>query len=179
MPSSSSSKSIRTSRGFIVAAAIGALVLTGIVTVGCTTTASNDKATTPATTSQPAAKPSMPATVTTASDVQTCLTCDKKKMPAKTVGAAVVANGVQVVNIAIEGGTYVPNTITVKAGMPVKVVFTGKAKGCLAKPTFKSLKMQVNLMSTASGTLDLGSLKPGTYKFTCGMGMNAGTITAS
>jgi len=94
-------------------------------------------------------------------------------------GAATVENGVQVVNIAIEGGTYVPNNITVKAGMPVKVVFTGKAKGCLAKPMFKSLDKKLDLTNSSTGTIDLGTVKAGAYKFTCGMGMNAGTITAS
>lgn len=153
--------------------------MSGLVASGCTTAAGEKAATAPATASQPAATPSMPATATTASDVQTCLECGTKKMPAMVKGAAAVENGVQIVNIAIEGGTYVPNTISVKAGMPVKVVFTGKAKGCLAKPTFKALGKKLDLTTAGSGTIDLGSVKAGTYEFTCGMGMNAGKITAS
>jgi plastocyanin len=171
-------KTHRSFRGLVVAAAVGALVLTGIAASGCSTAAS-EKPATPVASNQAASKPSMPATVTTASDVQTCLECGTKKMPAMAKGTATVENGVQIVNIAIEGGTYVPNTIAVKAGMPVKVVFTGKAKGCLAKPTFKALDKKLDLTTAGSGTIDLGSVKAGTYKFTCGMGMNGGTITAS
>lgn len=164
----SRSKSAQTSRRLLVAATIGALALTGILAAGCTT-APAEKTTAPAASSQPAA--------TAVSDVQVCYECDTKKMPAMVEGTAVVENGVQVVNIAIEGGTYVPSAVTVKAGMPVKVVFTGKAKGCLAKPMFKDLGKKLDLTTTGAGTIDLGTVKAGAYKFTCSMGMNAGTIT--
>lgn len=171
------SKNGKMSRKFVVAAMIGAMVLTGILATGCTK-ASAEKAPAVPAASQPAAKSGMPAGATTASDVQTCLECDTKKMPAMVEGKPVIENGVQVVNIAIQGGTYVPNVVAVKAGMPVKVVFTGKAKGCLAKPMFKALGKKLDLTTTGAGTIDLGAVKAGKYKFTCGMGMNAGTITA-
>lgn len=121
----------------------------------------------------------MTATATTASDVRVCYECDTGKMPDQSSGTAVMENGVQVVKLAIKGGTYVPNIITVKAGMPVKALFSGKAKGCLATPTFKALGRSIDLTGMATGTIDLGTLKAGTNKSTCGMGMNAGTITAS
>lgn len=177
MLNTSRSKNGKMSRKFVVAAMIGAMVLTGVLAAGCTTAPAEKASTAPAA-SQPAAKATMPAGATTASDVQTCYECDTKKMPAMTEGKPVIENGVQVVNIAIEGGTYVPNTVAVKAGMPVKVVFTGKAKGCLAKPMFKDLGKKLDLTTSGAGTIDLGAVKAGTYKFTCGMGMNAGMITA-
>jgi plastocyanin domain-containing protein len=108
--------------------------------------------------------------------VQTCLECATKNMPAMVPGSAQVVNGVQVVSIAIEGGTYVPNKIAVKAGMPVQVVFAGSAKGCLAKPMFKSLGKSGDVTTSGTATIDLGALPKGTYKFTCAMGMNAGSI---
>jgi plastocyanin domain-containing protein len=59
----------------------------------------------------------------------------------------------------------------------VRVVFTGKAKGCLAKPTFKALGKSGDVTQSGSASIDLGVLKPGTYTWTCAMGMNSGTIT--
>ncbi len=92
-------------------------------------------------------------------------------------GKAVVKDGVQVVAIEIINGYYVPNKITAKAGMPIQVDFSGKSKGCVSKPKFPGLGKSADLSKTGAATLDLGTLKPGVYKFTCAMGMNAGSIT--
>lgn len=126
----------------------------------------------------PASAPTQATSAVATAAVQTCLECGTKKMPAMVVGSAQVVNGVQVVNVAIQGGTYVPNKITVKAGMPVQVVFAGSAKGCLAKPMFKSLGKNGDVTASGAATIDLGALPKGTYKFTCAMGMNAGSIIA-
>lgn len=117
------------------------------------------------------------APVQTASDVQTCGECNKQGMPPKVSGQPVEQGGVQVLNVSFVNGYYSPNSFTVKAGSPVRVVFTGKAKGCLAKPMFKSLGLKGDVTSTGSATIDLGTLKAGAYKWTCAMGMNPGTIT--
>ncbi len=97
--------------------------------------------------------------------------------PRRPQGPPILENGVQVISIAVDGGYYVPNTVTASAGTPIKVVFTGKAKGCVAKPTFKSLGKSGDLTGTGKATIDLGTLAPGVYEFTCSMGMNTGTIT--
>jgi plastocyanin len=115
--------------------------------------------------------------VSTASSVQTCAQCGGKGAPPTVVGEAVTRNGVQVVGVGLVNGYYSPNTFTVKTGMPVRVVFTGKASGCLANPTFASLGKKADFADTGSATIDLGTLKPGVYEFTCAMRMNAGTIT--
>jgi plastocyanin len=151
-----------------------ALVLIAIVASGCSTASEPARQT--ARTTSTAGRAT--ASATTVSDVQTCAACTGKKgMPPKTTGSAVISNGTQVIDVQLAGGYYSPNTFTVKAGAPVRVVFGGKAKGCLAKPKIASLNKQVDFTSTGSATMDLGSLKPGVYTFTCGMGMNAGTIT--
>jgi plastocyanin domain-containing protein len=112
------------------------------------------------------------------SGVQTCAQCDGGKgAPPAVVGTVYTLDAVQVVRVGLANGYYSPNTFTIKAGMPVRVVFTGRASGCLARPTFASLGKQAGLAATGSATIDLGTLKPGVYKFTCAMGMNAGTIT--
>jgi hypothetical protein len=116
-------------------------------------------------------------TATTDPSVQTCGVCGGKGKPKTVDGTAAVKNGVQVISVAIQGGYYVPNHITAKAGMPIQVVFTGKAKGCIAKPTFKSLGKSGDLTSTGTATLDLGTLKPGAYAFSCAMGMGDGLVT--
>jgi plastocyanin domain-containing protein len=94
------------------------------------------------------------------------------------VGKATVVDGVQIVNIAIKDGVYSPNKVTVKAGVPVTVTFAGPAKDCVGKPKFAALNKQVDIRSAGTGTMELGSLTAGVYAFTCGMGANAGSITA-
>ncbi len=155
-----------------------ALVATAVLLSACAGTPSASK---PTPASPPAAvapaPPSAVGTATSVSEVQVCAVCSGKGMPAKFEGTATVKSGVQVIEVALVNGTYAPNVITAQAGIPTQVVFTGKAKGCLAKPTFKSLGKSADLTATGMATIDLGSLKPGVYKFTCAMGMNAATIT--
>jgi plastocyanin len=125
-------------------------------------------------------KMAMSSSSTTTADpnVQVCGQCNGKGKGKSVAGAAVIKDGVQVVSIAIQGGYYVPNRITVQAGMPVRVVFTGKAKGCIAKPMFKSLGKKADLTGTGVATLELGTLTAGSYGFTCAMGMGDGAIIA-
>jgi hypothetical protein len=113
---------------------------------------------------------------TSAATVQTCAECGGKGAAPKVDGAAKMENGVQTIEIRVANGYYAPNTISAKAGVPTKVVFIGSVKGCLAKPMFASLGKKADF-SSGSASLDLGSLPAGTYRFTCGMGRNAGTIT--
>jgi plastocyanin len=140
----------------VLAAAVIAALALSVALAGCTSNASG---------------------VVGASGVQLCSECAGKGMPAKVTGSATVVDGVQVVDVQIVNGTYAPNVITAKAGVPIRVVFTGNAEKCLAKPTFKSLGKSGDVTGTGSATIDLGTLSPGTYEFTCSMGMNAGTIT--
>jgi plastocyanin len=107
---------------------------------------------------------------------QTCSVCGKSETPPAVEGSAEVVDGVQVVNIGVKKGFYNPNRITVAAGQPVTVVFSGNAEKCLAMPKFESLGKKADF-TDGSASIDLGPLKPGTYEFTCGMGMTGGTIT--
>jgi plastocyanin domain-containing protein len=108
--------------------------------------------------------------------IAACSECSGKGKPPITEGQATAQAGVQVVNVKIENGTYVPNKITAKAGMPVQVVFTGPAKDCVGKPKFGSLNKQIDIRKTGTGTIDLGTLSAGTYTFSCGMGANEGSV---
>ena len=109
---------------------------------------------------------------------QQCTACLTGKEPTATVGTVKTVAGAQVVRISIVGGYYSPNQFKVKAGMPVRVVFAvdGKpVKGCVSKPTFKSLNKTVTV-TQGEQALDLGTLSPGTYEFSCAMGSDVGRI---
>lgn len=106
---------------------------------------------------------------------QSCAGCSTKSKAPVVVGTPTDENGVQVLNIGVLGGFYSPNHFTVKADVPVTARFSGKAKGCLGHPVFSSLGKKADL-TRGDATVNLGVLKPGTYKFSCSMGMGAGTI---
>ena len=125
-----------------------------------------------------ATSPTMPGEEKEDPNAQNCISCTAGKMAPVVSGTVKVANGVQVIDVAIKDGTYTPNRFTAKAGMPINVVFTvvGKpATDCLANPTMKSLNKTLNI-TTGTKTLELGTVAPGTYEFTCSMGMNVGKI---
>ncbi len=104
-----------------------------------------------------------------------CSNCGDSVVP-DTKGTATTEAGVQVVKIGVKDGYYSPNNITVTTGTPVKVIFSGDAKKCLGKPKFPALNKQADFTTTGEATLDLGTLAPGTYKLTCGMGSDGGQI---
>jgi hypothetical protein len=126
----------------------------------------------------PAASPAVPQTVASAgAKRQICASCWGDGGPDPTVvGQAQVENGVQMVRVGLDGGYYVPNEFTVKADMPVTVVFSGSAEGCLAAPEFPDLGLKGDL-SGGTATVELGTLSRGSYAFTCSMGVNEGHIT--
>jgi plastocyanin domain-containing protein len=92
------------------------------------------------------------------------------------MGSVEASKGAQVAMVGIKDGYYSPNVFTAKAGTPIKVVFTGRAIKCLARPAFKTLGKSVNFEKSGTGTIDLGTLAPGTYEFGCKMGMVGGKI---
>jgi hypothetical protein len=123
--------------------------------------------------SSASAQPSAAAT----GEPQLCASCWGDGGPDPTVpGEAEVVDGVQVVRVGVEGGYYVPNEFTVAADMPVTVIFSGPAEGCLAEPEFPDLGVKADF-SGGSATMELGMLAPGSYPFTCSMAVNEGHIT--
>ena len=105
----------------------------------------------------------------------TCPMCNKGA-PAVEKGTATVENGVQVVRIVQKGGYYSPHEIALQAGMPAKLVFSGDAKDCSGKPKIAGLDKQVDFTKTGEATMDLGTLGAGTYKLTCGMDSDGGSL---
>ena len=168
---------IRTTLAILIAL-IAALTLAGCASTG----GSAMNGSNPATMKKPtvmnaSAGNQLASTSATAGAVQECAVCAGKGMAPMVKGEATNENGVQVVRIGVKNGYYSPNMFMVKAGQPVKVVFTGKATDCLAKPMFPSLNKKTDF-SAGSAILDLGTLAPGTYEFACGMKMTGGKIVA-
>jgi len=111
-------------------------------------------------------------------DAQVCAECAGKGTGPVVVGTAKDEDGVQMIEVEVEDGYYTPNQITVKAGSPVAVKFSGKVAGCIGMPVFKELDIKADFTKTGDTTVDLGTLAAGTYTFTCGMGRPGGTIVA-
>lgn len=125
----------------------------------------------------PSAAASPVATTSAAAKPQICASCWGDGGPDPTVrGSAELVDGVQVVEVGVEDGYYVPNEFTVQTGLPVTVVFNGSAEGCLAEPEFPDLGVKADF-SAGSTSMELGVLEPGSYPFTCSMGVNEGHIT--
>jgi heme/copper-type cytochrome/quinol oxidase subunit 2 len=112
--------------------------------------------------------------------LQSCTSCwvDKGAPAPAFPGEMTLVDGVQVLNVGLVGGYYRPNRFTVQAGVPVKVVFTGWAQDCLGQPEFPELGLKGDMTTTGQAVFPLGALAPGTYAFTCSMGVNEGEITA-
>lgn len=109
---------------------------------------------------------------------QSCGECAGNGMAPMVEGKATDHDGTQFVVVGIKDGYYTPNVIAVKAGVPTKVFFEGKATGCLSKPQFKALGLKADFGPSDTAQIDLGKLKAGTYQWMCGMGMTGGKIVA-
>jgi len=89
-------------------------------------------------------------------------------------GAAKVDGGVQKIAVDLSSGSYNPNTINLKAGVPTEITF-GQSSGCTSVVQSQDLGFSEDL-SSGPKTVKLGALKAGTYGFACGMNMVQGTI---
>jgi plastocyanin domain-containing protein len=86
------------------------------------------------------------------------------------------SDGVQQVAIEVEGG-YSPSAIRVRRGTPVRLVFDRKeTSSCSEELVIGSLGIRRYLKPFEKTTVDLPALSPGTYDFTCGMGMLHGRL---
>lgn len=93
---------------------------------------------------------------------------------AEVPGTAALDGGVQKITVNVTGGTYSPNVVKLKAGVPAQITFT-QASGCTGTVTSPELGFTEDLSSGAK-TVSLPALSAGTYSFTCGMSMVYGKI---
>jgi len=109
-------------------------------------------------------------------DAQNCAACTTGETAEAVEGATVMIDGNQTINVTIKDGTYVPNRFVANATAPVVVTFTVEGKpatGCVSNPTFKQLDKTLEV-TEGTKSIELGTLAPGTYDFTCGMGRPVG-----
>jgi copper chaperone CopZ len=87
-----------------------------------------------------------------------------------------VTNGVQVVQLSVQGTTYYPNPIRVKIGVPVRLVAdVNNMPGCsksIVIPEFGVSKY----VSTGDNVIEFTPNKSGTFQFSCSMNMYRGQI---
>jgi len=91
-------------------------------------------------------------------------------------GLATVTNGVQVVQLSVQGANYYPNPIRVKIGIPVQLVANvNNMPGCsksIVIPEFGIRKT----VSTNDNVIEFTPNKSGTFQFSCSMNMFRGQI---
>ena len=89
---------------------------------------------------------------------------------------ATVTNGVQVVQLSVQGANYYPNPIRVKKGIQVQLVADmNNLPGCsrsIIIPEFGVRKV----VSTGDNVIEFTPDKSGTFQFSCSMGMYTGVI---
>ncbi len=92
-------------------------------------------------------------------------------------GVALAAPAAQTVKIEVTRDGFVPATITVKAGQPVTLEVTRKVeRTCATEIVMKDLKVNQPLPLDRTVQVKRAALKPGTYRFACGMDMIAGVL---
>lgn len=86
------------------------------------------------------------------------------------------ATGLQQAVIRVEGG-YSPSRVRLRAGAPARLVFDRREdSSCSEEVVIPDLGIRQFLPAHQRTGIDLVAPRPGTYEFTCGMGMLRGTL---
>lgn len=94
------------------------------------------------------------------------------------VAAAGAGAGPQSVRIVVEGG-YSPSVVTVEAGRPVRLEFERReSSGCTEEVVLPDFGIRTFLPAHQVTPVRITPMRPGTYEFTCGMGMVRGRLVA-
>jgi plastocyanin domain-containing protein len=94
------------------------------------------------------------------------------------VQAAVAGSGPQSVRIVVAGG-YTPSVVRVQAGRPVRLEFERReTSGCTEEVVVPDFGIRTFLPPHQTTAVQFTPGKPGTYEFTCGMGMVRGQVVA-
>lgn len=86
-----------------------------------------------------------------------------------------VSGDAQNVVLGFKNYNYYPNTITVKAGQPVRISLDSSVSGCYRSFTIRDFGISKNLR-TPNDYVEFTPTKKGTYRFSCSMGMGTGTL---
>lgn len=98
--------------------------------------------------------------------------------PAPVAAPPVDSDGVQRIVIEVQDTGYSPANVTARAGVPTEITLrTNNTQGCTRSTVMSSFGVQRILPATGDTPIAVGELKPGTYEYSCGMGMYGGSIT--
>jgi hypothetical protein len=89
-------------------------------------------------------------------------------------GEARVEGGIQRITVDTSSGSWSPNEITLKAGVPTEITFT-EGQGCLAQVVFSDLGVSADLRN-GGAVVKLPALQAGEHTFACGMDMVFGKL---
>src|SRR5574338_128945 len=94
----------------------------------------------------------------------------------RAVAAVATGSGIQEIPIVVNGG-YAPATIALKSGRPVRLLFDRRDQGnCTEKVVLPDFGLRRFLPTGAITPVEFTPEQPGTYEFTCGMGMVRGKL---
>ncbi len=85
------------------------------------------------------------------------------------------SGGVQKITLGMKNYNYYPNTVTVKAGQPVRIYLDNSVGGCYRSFTIRDFGVAKYLQST-SDYVEFTPDKKGSFRFACSMGMGTGTL---
>jgi plastocyanin domain-containing protein len=92
------------------------------------------------------------------------------------VAVAGPSNGIQRVRIEVQGG-YAPAVVRVRAGRPVRLeFFRNETSGCTEEVVLSDFGIRSFLPAHQTTPVEFTPERPGSYEFTCGMGMVRGRI---
>lgn len=100
--------------------------------------------------------------------------------PAPSGGAqpSTAADGVVEVPLTIRNVRFVPETVEIPAGTPVRLLVDRQEDvGCSDQLAIPELGVLVDLAPNSVTAVDLPASKAGSYTLTCGMGMMSGTLS--
>ena len=85
------------------------------------------------------------------------------------------AGNFQKVTLGIKNYNYYPNTVTVKSGQPVRIYLDESVVGCYRGFVIRDFGIS-KYLKTPNDYVGFTPTKPGTYAFSCSMGMGKGTL---
>lgn len=84
------------------------------------------------------------------------------------------------IDIKVEGGIYIPDTIKAKVGQPIQLRFTREDPSpCAEAVVFNDLELSQTLALNQPTIIQITVDKPGHYAFACPMGMYRGKLIIS
>lgn len=92
------------------------------------------------------------------------------------VVAVATGSGIQEIPIVVNGG-YAPATVSIRPGRPVRLLFDRRDQGnCTEEVVLPDFGLRRFLPTGAITPVEFTPERPGTYEFTCGMGMVRGKL---